>query len=244
MGGFSLDLDLAIEIRELSIRYRSSQSGFLRSKAEDEVLALSGVSIEIRKGEVVALIGKNGAGKSTLLSAVGGHLRPESGTIETTGKVYTLKGSNPGLIPHISPRENVRIMSRIYGIPDDEVAGIEEEVEKFCELGDAYDRKYSSLSSGMAGRVGFGFTTSLNPQILLMDETLGVGDAIFREKAMKKAMDFMEKGETILISTHSMNLAKEMCSRGIVLDEGRVVFDGPSEEAVGFYVENIVSGRN
>ena len=77
-----------------------------------------------------------------------------------------------------------------------------------------------------------------------MDETLGVGDAIFREKAMKKAMDFMEKGETILISTHSMNLAKEMCSRGIVLDEGRVVFDGPSEEAVGFYVENIVSGRN
>ena len=73
-------------------------------------------------------------------------------------------------------------MSRIYGIPDDEVAGIEEEVEKFVELGDAYDRKYSSLSSGMAGRVGFGFTTSLNPQILLMDETLGVGDAIFEKR--------------------------------------------------------------
>jgi len=122
--------------------------------------------------------------------------------------------------------------------------GMVRDSEEFCELGEAYDRNYSSLSSGMAGRVGFGFTTSLNPEILLMDETLGVGDAIFREKATKKAMDFMEKGETILISTHSLNLAKSMCSRGIVLDDGAKVFDGASEDAVDFYVENIVSRRS
>lgn len=234
-------IDTAIDISGVSIIYKSAQNGIFRNKIENDVIALSDVSMKIQRGEIVALIGKNGAGKSTLLSAIGGHLRPESGTIETIGKVYTLKGSNPGLIPHISSRENVRIMSRIYGIPDEEVATIEKEVEDFCELGDAYDRKYSSLSSGMAGRVGFGFTTSLSPQILLMDETLGVGDAIFREKAMLKAMSFMKSGETIVISTHSMNLAKDMCSRGIVLDEGGIVYDGSTEDAVKFYTENIVN---
>ena len=234
-------LGIAIDVQNLSIEYKSTPKGIMRRKDQKRVLAISTVSMTINKGEGVALIGKNGSGKTTLLSAIGGNLRPASGTIETNGRVFTLKGSNPGLIPHISSRENVRMMGQIYGIPEHEVSIIEKEVEEFCELGEAYDRNYSSLSSGMAGRVGFGFTTSLNPEILLMDETLGVGDAIFREKATKKAMDFMEKGETILISTHSLNLAKSMCNRGIVLDDGIKVFDGPSEDAVEFYVENIVN---
>ncbi len=234
-------LEIAIDVQDVSIEYKSIPKGIMNRKNEKRVKAISKVSMTINKGEVVALIGKNGSGKTTLLSAIGGFLRPASGTIETNGRVFTLKGSNPGLIPHISSRENVRLMSQIYGIPEHEVSIIEKEVEEFCELGEAYDRNYSSLSSGMDGRVGFGFTTSLNPEILLMDETLGVGDAIFREKATQKAMEFMEKGETILISTHSLNLAKSMCNRGIVLDEGAKVFDGPSEDAVRFYVENIVN---
>ena len=94
----------------------------------------------------------------------------------------------------------------------------------------------STLSSGMAGRVGFGFTTSLRPEILLMDETLGVGDKDFRKKAEEKAKLFMERGETILLSTHSLNLAKDMCSRGLVLKEGSLVFDGPVDEAVDKYL--------
>ena len=93
----------------------------------------------------------------------------------------------------------------------------------------------------MAGRVGFGFTTSLKPEILLMDETLGVGDEEFRNKAEKKAMEFMEKGETIVISTHSLNLVKSMCSRGIVLDRGRVMFDGNGSDSVKYYIEKIVN---
>jgi len=241
VGGFSLVLENAIEITGVTVDYKSKISKFLKKTEINTVRALSGVSIHVQKGEIVALIGKNGAGKTTLLSAIGGNLKPEAGTIITNGRVFTLKGSNPGLIPHISCRENIRLMCSIYGISNEEIDKIEKEVEDFCELGDAFDRKYSSLSSGMAGRVGFGFTTSLNPQILLMDETLGVGDAIFREKARKKAMDFMEKGETILISTHSLNLAKSMCTRGIVLDEGEMVFDGKSEDAVKYYVEEIIN---
>ena len=91
----------------------------------------------------------------------------------------------------------------------------------------------------MSGRIGFGFTTSLKPDVLLMDETLGVGDENFRKKAERKAIEFMERGETILLSTHSLNLAKKMCQRGIVLDEGKIVFDGASEEAVKFYLDLI-----
>ena len=114
-------------------------------------------------------------------------------------------------------------------------------MEKFCELGEAYDRSYSSLSSGMAGRVGFGFTTSLEPEILLMDETLGVGDEIFRKKAEERAIDFMKRGETIMISTHSLGLVKSMCSRGLVIDKGKIVFDGDSSDSVTYYLDEIVS---
>ncbi len=234
-------LNDVIIVKDLTIVYKSTPKGIFGRNKVPDVRAIENLNLSVKKGEIVALIGRNGAGKTTLLSAIGGSLKPESGTIETSGRVFTLKGANPGLIPHISSRENVRLMSRIYGIPEDDVESFEKEVEEFCDLGDAYDRNYSSLSSGMAGRVGFGFTTSLNPEILLMDETLGVGDAIFREKATKKAMEFMEKGETILISTHSLNLAKDMCTRGIVLENGAVAFDGASEEAVDYYVEKIVN---
>lgn len=234
-------LNDVIIVKDLTIVYKSTPKGIFGRNKVPDVRAIENLNLSVKKGEIVALIGRNGAGKTTLLSAIGGSLKPESGTIETIGRVFTLKGANPGLIPHISSRENVRLMSRIYGIPENDVESFEREVEEFCDLGDAYDRNYSSLSSGMAGRVGFGFTTSLNPEILLMDETLGVGDAIFREKATKKAMDFMEKGETILISTHSLNLAKDMCTRGIVLENGAVAFDGASEEAVDYYVEKIVN---
>ena len=168
-----------------------------------------------------------------------GHLRPTKGTVSTRGRVYTLSGSNPGLIPYLSGRENVRLLSAAYGIPKKKRAGFISEVEDFCELGDSFDRRYNTLSTGMAGRIGFGFTTSLDPEILLMDETLGVGDEEFRKKAERKAAEFMSRGETILLSTHSLGLAKEMCPRGIVLDSGRIMFDGDINDAVSFYISKI-----
>ena len=153
------------------------------------------------------------------------------------GKVYTLSGANPGLIQDMSGRENVTLMSEIYGIEREKRGEFERAVEDFCELGEAYDRDLRTLSTGMAGRVGFGFTTSLDPEILLMDETLGVGDEIFRKKAEEKAKDFMKRGETILLSTHSLNLAKKMCSRGILLGEGRILMDGPIDQVVERYLD-------
>jgi ABC-type polysaccharide/polyol phosphate transport system ATPase subunit len=240
MVDMELDDGLAISVSKLSIIYRIRSKKLIGRSKIKEVKALDKISFQIKKGELVAVLGKNGSGKTTLLGAIGGHLRPESGTVNTCGRVYTLRGANPGLVPHISSRENIRMMSQIYGVPNQERVEFEKQVEEFCDLGEAYDRDYSSLSSGMAGRVGFGFTTSLTPEILLMDETLGVGDVEFRKKAEKKAMEFMEKGETILLSTHSLNLAKTICKRGLVLDKGELVFDGPSEDAVDYYLKEII----
>lgn len=235
-----LEEDIVISIKDLSLEYSVFQrSGVFSTGKKTVIKALSGISMEIRRGENIAILGANGAGKSTLLGAIGGSLRPSSGEITTKGRVFTLKGANPGLVNTMTPRENVRILSEVYGVPKENRDDFEREVEDFCELGEAFDRKQSTLSSGMAGRVGFGFTTSLKPEILLMDETLGVGDEHFRKKATQKAIDFMEKGETIVLSTHSLNLAKNMCKRGIVLIEGRMAFTGSSEEAVKFYLESI-----
>ncbi len=137
----------------------------------------------------------------------------------------------------------MKLLAGAYGVGNEELENFEQEVEEFCELGEAYDRNYSSLSSGMAGRVGFGFTTSLEPEILLMDETLGVGDEIFRKKAEKKAIDFMSRGETIVISTHSLGLVKSMCTRGLVIDKGRIVFDGSGPDSVQYYLNKIVNAK-
>lgn len=235
-----LEEDIVISIKDLSLEYSVFQrSGVFSTGKKTVIRALSGISMEIRRGENIAILGANGAGKSTLLGAIGGSLRPSSGEITTKGRVFTLKGANPGLVNTMTPRENVRILSEVYGVPKENRDDFEREVEDFCELGEAFDRKQSTLSSGMAGRVGFGFTTSLKPEILLMDETLGVGDEHFRKKATQKAIDFMERGETIVLSTHSLNLAKNMCNRGIVLIEGRMAFEGGSKEAVKFYLETI-----
>ena len=202
-----------------------------------EVNALNGITFSVYKGDSLALLGRNGAGKSTLLSAIGGQLQPKSGQISTIGRVFTLRGANPGLIPTISPRQNIRHLLNAYGIEKEDWENFEREVEEFCDLGEAYDRNLNTLSSGMSGRVGFGFTTSLRPQILLMDETLGVGDEKFRTKAQLKAENFMERGETIILSTHSLNLAKRICNRGIVLHEGKIIFDGEVSKAVEEYLQ-------
>ena len=229
---------LSVSVQNVSVKYLTfNRDKWYSLGSMSGIEAIKGVSFEVSRGDSVALLGKNGAGKSTLLSAIGGYLRPEKGRIETRGRVFTLKGANPGLIPNISSRMNVRLLAPIYGITESELAQFEDEVEKFCELGDAYDRQYKTLSSGMAGRVGFGFTTSLKPQILLMDETLGVGDENFRKKAQLKAENFMKRGETLILSTHSLNLAKRLCRRGLVLDEGKLVFDGDVEGAVETYLQ-------
>ncbi len=198
--------------------------------------ALKGVNLKIEPGEIVAILGRNGAGKSTLLKCISGFLRASGGLVETSGRVFLLAGADPGLLPMLSGRQNAREMGTAYGVPSNEIEDFVSSVEEFADLKEAFDRNVGGFSTGMRGKLGFGIITALVPDILLIDETLGVGDREFRGKAEIRLREFISQSGTVLISTHSLGFAKELCTRGIVLDEGKVRFDGEIDEAVSDYI--------
>lgn len=204
--------------------------------------ALKNINIDISEGEIVALLGRNGAGKSTLLKCIAGLLRPSKGEIISNGRIILLSGADPGFIPQLTGRQNVIELALAYGISKNELKDFIKSIEDFADIGDAFDRKFSGYSTGMRGKVGFGFITALNPDILLMDETLGVGDREFRKKATVRLKEFMARSGTVVISTHSLGLAREMCSRGIVLDKGQIVIDSTAENSISHYIEMTQNG--
>jgi teichoic acid transport system ATP-binding protein len=228
----------SIIVDELTVKYIEIKRNILNfSQKTKEIIGLENISIKIKKGEIIALIGKNGAGKSTLLNTIFGKIRPTEGNLKTFGRVIMLSGINAGFDNESTGRKNIIELSKAYGVQKEEISHLVEDVIDFSELGEAIDRNYKGYSTGMKGKLGFGFITSLSPEILLIDETLGVGDTRFRAKAQERLKEFMQRSNTVLISTHSLGLAKEMCSRGIVLDKGQLIFDGDIEEAINKYVK-------
>ena len=169
------------------------------------------------------------------MKCIAGLLRPSKGKIVTKGRVILLAGADPGFLPELTGRQNVVELALAYGISEIESSSFIKSIEDFADIGEAFDRKFSGYSSGMRGKIGFGFITALKPDILLMDETLGVGDREFRKKAAIRLNEFIERSGTVIISTHSLGLAKDICSRGLVLDKGKTVIDSNVEEAISFY---------
>ena len=197
--------------------------------------AIKNLDLEIFEGEIIGLIGRNGSGKTTLLKSIFGELRPESGKIETDGRVILLSGVDPGFIPYLSGRQNVLLLAKAYGIDEEKIDFFVSEVEEFASIGDAFDRQFSTYSTGMRGKVGFGFLTGLDTDILLIDETLGVGDQEFREKARERLEDYISRSGTVIISTHSMGLAKNLCNRGLLMESGELLVDSSINEAIQKY---------
>lgn len=227
----------AIEISDFSVNYHIFKRSRKKPLGEFENFhALKNLEISINDGEIVALLGRNGAGKSTMLRCIAGLLRPANGKIITRGRVILLAGADPGFIPQLTGRQNVSELALAYGISKNELQPFIKSIEDFADIGEAFDRNFSGYSSGMRGKIGFGFITALKPDILLMDETLGVGDREFRKKAAKRLKEFIARSGTVIISTHSLGLAKEICSRGIVLDKGEIVKDSNAEEAISHYI--------
>lgn len=201
--------------------------------------ASKNVSFEIKKGEAVAFLGRNGAGKSTALKMVTGVTHPTSGEVYVEGRVSALLELTAGFDMQLTGRENIALRGQILGLKKAEIRKIEPAVVDFAELGLYIDQPMRTYSSGMKARLGFAFAVAIDPEILVVDEALSVGDRAFQRKCINRIREIMmDENVTVLFVTHASATAKEFCSRGIVLDGGKKVYEGSIEDATAYYEKN------
>jgi ABC-type polysaccharide/polyol phosphate transport system ATPase subunit len=203
-----------------------------------KVEALKEVGLHIGQGERVGLIGPNGAGKSTLLKVMAGIYPPTCGTAVTSGHVCPMFEFATGFEMLQSGRDNIRIRALLLGMEPDEIEAKLPEIEAFTELGEFLDYPVKTYSSGMFVRLAFAVSTSINPEILLIDEIMGAGDLRFAAKAKKRMFEFMEQGKILVFSSHSPELLRNFCTRTIWLEHGSVVMDGRTEEVLSGYLQS------
>ena len=209
---------------------------FLKNIEYKEKKAVDDVSFEIKKGESVAIFGKNGAGKSTILKIITGVTFPTKGEVTVNGRVSALLELTSGFDQEFTGRENIYLKGQILGIKDSEIKKLESEIVDFAELEEYIDQPVRTYSSGMKARLGFSINVNIKPEILIVDEALSVGDEAFRKKCIKKVNEIIQKEDvTLLFVTHSTNVAKDFCKRGMVMKKGKVVFDGEIKEAIKNY---------
>lgn len=202
--------------------------------------AVNNISFEIKRGESVALFGRNGAGKSTILKMVTGVTYPTKGKIEVNGRVSALLELTSGFDPEFTGRENIYLKGQLLGLKDYEIKELEKEIIDFSEIEDYIDQPVRTYSSGMKARLGFSINVNIKPEILIVDEALSVGDEEFRIKCREKVNSIVEQDNvTLLFVTHSTSVAKEFCKRGIVMKEGKMIFDGTIEDAIIKYKKSI-----
>ena len=194
------------------------------------------ISLEVNQGEVLGIIGRNGSGKSTLLKMMAGVFPPDSGTIATRGSVSLLAGVGVGFHKELTGRENAYLYGALMGRTTEQIDDLIEEIQSFAELDHHFDRPIRTYSSGMKSRLGISVATAFKPDLLLIDEVLGVGDASFRKKSEKRVKDMISESGTVVIVSHSLGMLKSICNRIIVLDSGSVLHEGDVEVGLELYV--------
>ena len=202
----------------------------------DEAPILSSFSLSIKKGKHTVLLGPNGSGKSTLLKLMTQIIFPNSGTIETHGKLTSLLELGAGFHPDFSGRENIYFNSSIFGLTKKEIDKRLDQIIEFSELQDFIDNPVRTYSSGMYMRLAFSVAINVDADILLIDEILSVGDQHFQEKCFNKMRELREQGKTMVFVTHSMDSVRNLCDRAVWLYDGKVRMDGNTEEVVNEYL--------
>lgn len=197
--------------------------------------ALRDVSFEVRRGETVGIVGRNGSGKSTLLQILCGTLAPSVGTVEVRGRVAALLELGAGFNPEFSGRENVFLNGTVLGLTRDEVASRFESIVAFADIGDFIEQPVRTYSSGMFVRLAFAVAISVDPDILIVDEALSVGDEAFQRKCFARIEQLRRQGATVLFVSHASNTVVEVCDRAIWLDRGRILMDGGPKDVVAQY---------
>ncbi len=235
-------MSVAIRVKDLTKKYKLYQkrserlaNAFGKEKNIKEFYALKGVSFEINKGECVGIIGHNGAGKSTLLKLLTGVAFPTSGEIEINGRLASMLELGSGFNPELTGMENIYFNGSLNGLTKEEIDGKLKDILEFADIGNFIEQPVKNYSSGMFARLAFAVAINVNPDILIVDEILSVGDVGFQVKCMEKFNDFKKKGKTILYVSHGLGTVKKFCDRAIWLQKGQVVDDGNSVIVVERY---------
>ncbi|HMF78238.1 MAG TPA: ABC transporter ATP-binding protein [Bryobacteraceae bacterium] len=197
--------------------------------------AVSDVSLEVRRGEMIGIVGRNGSGKSTLLKIIAGVYTPSSGRVTVNGTLAPLIELGAGMHTEMTGRENILLNGLLMGYSKHEMRQREQQIVDFADIGEFIDVPVKQYSSGMYMRLAFAVATEIDPEILVVDEILAVGDFAFQQKCFNRLRRFRESGKTILMVTHTMGPVIEYCNRAILIEKGRVVADGPPVEVVERY---------
>lgn len=237
-----------INLENVSVRYRlpSERIGTLkeytirllqRRVRHRDFWAVHDLSLSINRGEVFGIVGDNGAGKSTLLKVISKVLRPTTGRVRIYGKIAPLLELGAGFHPELSGRENVFLNGALLGYSHEEMTAVFDEVVDFSELSEFIDAPIRTYSSGMYARLGFAVATAHQPEILIVDEILSVGDEAFQRKCTDRITGFRENGATVLMVSHNLGLISEMCDRAAWLDHGKLMKIGTAEKVIEMYRE-------
>jgi len=226
-----------------SLKERLVTLGVAGRKHREDFWALRDVTLSIRAGSTVGLIGHNGSGKSTLLKVIGGIVQPSRGGVEQRGRIAALLELGAGFHPDLTGRENVFLNAAILGLSREETESRFDDILAFAGIGDFINTQVKFYSSGMYVRLAFAVAIHSDPDILLVDEVLAVGDEAFQRKCLDKIMEFQEEGRTIVLVTHSMDQVREMCDYVILLDHGEVIHQGDPAEAIERFREMLEQPR-
>ncbi|PYI39830.1 ABC transporter ATP-binding protein [Arthrobacter psychrolactophilus] len=233
----------AIEVKGINKQFvlrhsRSIKEAFVwlikgrKGDLSEKFHALKGVDLDVKQGETVALLGFNGSGKSTLLKHISGVMIPDTGTVRTRGRVAGLIEVGAGFHHDLSGRDNVYLNGAILGMTEDQINERFQSIVDFAEIGDFIDTEVKFYSSGMYLRLAFSVAVHTDPEVFLVDEILAVGDEPFQKKCIAKIQELAGQGKTLVVVSHDLDLVSRICGRGVLLDHGEIIFDGPIHDAV------------
>lgn len=247
-----MDKPVIIEINKVSKRFklfnnRKDQAleaifPFIHRKHKN-FFAIRDFSLEVREGDILGVIGRNGSGKSTLMKLVAGVIQPTTGSVAVKGNLVPLLELGSGFHREFTGYENIYFYTAVLGYPKKKVLEKTKEIIEFADIGDFIHQPLKNYSSGMKARLAFSVSVNIDPDILILDEVLSVGDSVFKEKSYDKIKEFFDNGKTILYVSHSMESIKKLCNRAILIDRGKLIMDGDPEQVIEKYLE-LYPGKN
>lgn len=225
--------EIVIELQHVAFHFIKRKGYFTKKK----YWAIKDVSFTLKKGECLGVIGRNGAGKTTLLQMLAGIILPDDGVFLNHGYSTSLLSLQAGFIPYLTGRENTMLNGLYLGLKKSEIKAKTDEIHEFSELEDFFDQPISSYSAGMRARLGFSIAFQLDPDVLLIDEVLGVGDASFQEKSSSKMMEKIKSNKTVVIVSHSPSTIRDLCNRAVWIEKGVSRAEGDPGQVLNAYID-------